>query len=115
MGKMRKPKPARRSAPPPKARAYDLEVCILSGQMTDSFVKKNRSICRTIRIRGDETLERLHEAIFDAFERFDQHMYEFQVGGKGPMDPRARRYVLPMALEVDLDDRPAGVVTTTTL
>lgn len=37
--------------------------------------------------------------IFDAFDREEEHMYEFQPAGKGPMDPKARRYVLPMAME----------------
>src|SRR5207253_10644577 len=72
---------------------YTLDVFIISGQMTRSFIKKNRVICRTIQIRGDQTLKDLHQAIFDAFDREDEHMYEFQVGGKGPMDPKARRYV----------------------
>ena len=57
-------------------------------------MKKNRVISRTIQIRGDQTLEDLHHAIFYAFGREDEHMYEFQVGGKGPMDPKARRYTL---------------------
>jgi hypothetical protein len=47
---------------------------------------------RTLEIRGNQTLEELHTAIFKAFDRFDDHMYEFQVGGKGPNDPKARRY-----------------------
>ena len=71
-----------------------LEVYILSGPMSHEFIKKNEMICRTIQICGDQTLEDLHYAIFDAFDRWEEHMYEFQVGGKGPMDPKARRYVL---------------------
>ena len=43
-------------------------------------------------------------------------MYEFQFGGKAPMDPAARRYVLPVALEGADDDPPAaGRVDQTTL
>ena len=43
-------------------------------------------------------------------------MYEFQVGGKGPMDRRARRYVLPGALDEPFSGRkPAGDLTRTTL
>ena len=38
-------------------------------------------------IRGDQTLEDLHHAIFDALGREEEHMYEFQLGGTGPMDP----------------------------
>jgi hypothetical protein len=36
----------------------------------------SRSISRTIEIRGNQTLEDLHHAIFDAFDRFDEHMDE---------------------------------------
>jgi len=41
-------------------------------------------------------------------------MYEFQFG-KGPMDPKGARYVLPMALESEGDERPAGKVDETTI
>jgi hypothetical protein len=83
--------------------------------LDEPFVKENPVICRTIRIRGDQTLQDLHDAIFDAFDRFDEHMYEFQVGGKRPMDPKARRYVLPVAAEIDSGGRAAGTVDETTL
>ena len=61
--------------------------------MTPSFVKKNGTVCRTIEIGGGRTLSDLHDAIFEAFDREEEHLYEFQVGGKGPMDPEARRYM----------------------
>ena len=95
---------------------YTLEVFLLSGPITEKFAKKNPMISRTIQIRGDQTLEDLHHAIFDAFDRFDEHMYEFQFG-KGPMDPKALRYVLPNAFEMDMGDdkRPAGRVDQSTL
>ncbi len=73
---------------------FTLEVCIIGGPMTKKFIRKNKTICRTIQIRGDQTLEDLHYAIFKAFDREEEHMYEFQVGGKGPQDPKARRYGL---------------------
>ncbi|MCY3018169.1 MAG: hypothetical protein NTW87_03940 [Planctomycetota bacterium] len=95
-------------------RLFTLEVCIISGPMTEKFIKKNKVICRTIQIRGDQTLEALHRAIFDAFDREDQHMFEFQIGGKGPMDPKARRYVLPMAVDNPFGEEvPAGNVDET--
>ena len=75
---------------------YTLDVFIVSGPIARSFAKKNKVISRTIQIRGDQTLEELHHAIFSAFDREEEHMYEFQVGGKGPMDPQARRYVLDL-------------------
>ena len=78
-------------------RLYELEVALLSGPMTSAFIKKNPAVLRTIQIRSDQTLEDLHYAIFDAFGRDDEHLYEFQIGGEGPMDPNAKRYVTPMA------------------
>jgi hypothetical protein len=97
-------------------RLYTLEVFILEGPMTEDFIKKNPSVSRTIEIRGDQTLEQLHEAIFRALDRFDGHMYEFQFGA-GPHDPEGERYVLPMALEplFEGDPEPAGDVTQTTV
>src|SRR5207248_6036324 len=80
---------------------YELQVSIISGMITKDFAKKNPYLQRTIQIRGDQTLEDLHDAIFDAFDRSDAHMYEFQIGGKRPMDPKARRYVLPMTMTLD--------------
>jgi len=97
-------------------RLYTLDVFLVSGLVTETFARKNKRICRTIQIRGDQTLKVLHDAIFDAFDREDEHMYEFQAGGKGPMDPTARRYVLPMAMKDPFEEtRPAGSVTRTTI
>lgn len=95
---------------------YELEVALLSGPVTDAFSEKNPCVLRTIQIRGDQTLKKLHDAIFKAFDRFEEHMYEFQVGGKEVMDPKAHRYVLPMSMDDPFDDRqPAGDVTHTTI
>ena len=95
---------------------YTLDVFIISGPIAQSFVKKNKVISRTIQIRGDQTLEELHQAIFAAFDREEEHMYEFQIGGKGPMDPEARRYVLSMYdHEMGHEGRQAGAVDQTTI
>ncbi len=94
----------------PDSRLFTLEVCLFSGPVTDAFIEANPVVCRTIEIRADQTLRDLHEAIFDAFDREDEHMYEFQIGGTAPMDPNARRYVLPGAMDVPFDGRPAGSV-----
>ena len=97
-------------------RLFTLEACIISGPMTEAFVKKNKVISRTIQIRGAQSLEILHYAIFGAFGREDEHMYEFQVGGKGPMAPKARKYVLPMAMDDSFSGKkPAGDVTRTSI
>src|SRR5579864_1431902 len=95
---------------------YTLEVFLMSGPITQKFAKKNPVISRTIQMLGDQTLQDLHHAIFDAYGRWEEHMYEFQFG-KGPMDPKAPRYVLPHADDMDTSDdtRPAGRVDQTTI
>jgi Plasmid pRiA4b ORF-3-like protein len=87
---------------------YTVEVILISGPITDKFIKKNPAVTRTIEIRGDQTLEDLHHVIFKAFDRFDEHMYEFQMGGKGPGDPEAKRYGLS-----GLDNLTGDVAKTT--
>ena len=67
-------------------RLYTLEDFLLSGPIAEKFAKKNPVMSRTIQIRGDQTLEDLHHAIFDAFGRSDEHLYEFQFG-KGADGP----------------------------
>lgn len=95
---------------------YTLEVFIISGPVTRKYVKKNPVVSRTIEVRGDQTLEDLHHAIFKAFDREDEHMYEFQFSGKGPNDPKARRYGLSMPFEGGLQQvELPGDVTKTTL
>lgn len=79
--------------------------------MARRFVKKNRVISRTIQVRGDNTLDELHNVIFAAFNRSDEHAYEFQVGGKGPMDPKARRY----GPHEHGDSTMAGIVESTSI
>jgi hypothetical protein len=108
-GKARQPKAA------PGARVYTLGTFLLSGPISRNFAKKNPEVSRTILIRGDQTLEDLHHALFDAYGREEEHMYEFQLGGQGPMDPEAKRYVLPVAFEDPGGPAPAGRVDATTL
>jgi hypothetical protein len=92
---------------------YTLEVFIIGGPVTERFAKRNPVISRTIKIRGDQTLKDLHHAIFDAFGRWEEHMYEFQFG-KGPNDPKGKRYVLPNAMDMG-ERKTAGDVATTTV
>lgn len=99
-----------------QAQVYTLEVVIASGPVSERFARENPVIARTIEMRGDQTLAQLHRAIFAAFDRKDEHMYEFQVGGRGPMDPQARRYVLPVEMAGPFGDtKPAGEVGGTTI
>ncbi len=117
----RKAKSAQRkltsTSQPPSAEAlqalYVLEVALLSGPIAEKFVKKNPQIVRTIEIRGDQTLEDLHHIIFRAFDREEEHLYEFQLKGSGPGDPNADRYGLAMNSKDDFDSPIAGDVAKT--
>ena len=73
-GKLRLHKPTGHDKP----QFYTLEVFLNGGPITEKFAKKNPVVSRTIKMRGDQTLEELHHTIFDAFGRFDEHMYECQ-------------------------------------
>jgi hypothetical protein len=61
------------------SKLYTLVVYLIGGPVGGKF--EGQVISRTIQIRGDQTLERLHRAIFKAFDRFDQHLYEFILSG----------------------------------
>ena len=37
---------------------------------------------RTIEMKGSQTLDHLHNAIFDAFDFYDEHLYSFFMSGK---------------------------------
>jgi hypothetical protein len=89
-------------------KVYTLEVYIISGPMSEEFVKENQVILRKIEIRGDQTLEDLHIAIFDAFDREEEHLYEYQIGGKGPNDPQAVRYGKPDPFQNSQDLSKSG-------
>jgi hypothetical protein len=40
-------------------------------------LKGNRRVWRSILLRGDQTLNDLHEMIYLAFDRYDEHLYSF--------------------------------------
>jgi Plasmid pRiA4b ORF-3-like protein len=114
--KSAKIKSRRKKTVVPDKGLYTLEVCLVGGPVADEFLEKNPVVSRTIEIRADQTLAELHMAIFKAFDRAEQHMYEFQVGGKGPQDPTAQCYVVPMAMKDTFGgSKPAGDVTRTRL
>lgn len=85
--------PHRAPATPPgattPANLYVLSVFLHSGPTSEKFA--NKEISRVIEIRGDQTLEQLHQAIFQAYDRSDEHLYEFQLG-KRPFDPAGPNY-----------------------
>ena len=77
-------------ADPDAVRLSTLEVFLSDGPVSEKFARKNPAVSRTIPIRGDQTLEDLHHAVFVAFDREEEHMDEFQFG-TGPMDPDGPR------------------------
>jgi hypothetical protein len=82
------------------ANLYVFSVYLMRGPVSEKRVSK--VVSRVIEIRGDQTLEDLHQAIFDAFDRWDHHLYEFQLG-KRPFDPDGPTYGIP-----DPSDRKKG-------
>jgi hypothetical protein len=56
-------------------------------------LKGRRSIWRTVLLRGDQTLDDLHEVIFVAFDRYDEHLYSsiFQRRGVVAYLPTSRQ------------------------
>lgn len=71
-----------------------------------------KSIWRRIAIKGSQTLDDLHEIIFDAFDRYDEHLYSFFFPlATGKMNVRkiyheSVEYTSPNAFEYgDVDDQ----------
>jgi hypothetical protein len=113
---VRSKKAAAKEAKQDNVRLYTLDVFIIGGLVPIKFAMKKPAIFRTIQIRGDQTLDDLHQAIFAAFDRWDEHLYEFRFGNR-PMDPKVWRYVLPgeFQVEADWDNPPKGRVDDTTI
>ena len=63
----------------PPRRLYDLKVTLVSGPAHAGPIEGE--VSRTIQIRGDLKLSDLHGAVFDAFDREEEHMYEFVLDG----------------------------------
>ena len=84
----------RLAAPPvsPPANLYVVSVYLVNGPVSKKFA--NKEISRVIEIRGDQTLEQLHQAIFKAYDRWDNHLYQFQFG-KRPFDRDGPNYGAP--------------------
>lgn len=62
-------------------------------------------IWRKIAIRDDQTFDDLHHAIFEAFDRFDEHLYTFYHPKKPPRDKkRINRNALRDAQEYSCDE-----------
>jgi Plasmid pRiA4b ORF-3-like protein len=106
------------NSPPPKTKKlqqdpnaiYVLDVFIIDAPITEAFANANPIMSRRIEIQGSNTLQELHKIIFKAFDRSDEHMYEFQLSGSEPGDPKAQRYTLKSA-----SGKKAGEVSATTI
>src|SRR5262249_36186370 len=98
-----------------KVPLHSLRVGLVRGPNT-VVIDKKQAVSRTIQIRGDQTLEALHQAIVQAFERREDYSYEFQLDA-GPFHPEGKRYVLPGAYEISIEagNPAAGRVTETRL
>lgn len=89
---------------------YTLAVFLIGGPVTKEF--EGKEVSRTIQIKGSQTLEDLHRIIFKAFNRWEEHLYEFNLG-KGPYD-RSAIYSLPCEWDWG-EDKDLGDVRKTTI
>lgn len=94
--------PATPAAPP--ANLYVLSVFLMSGPISEKAVGK--MVLRVLEIRGDQTLAQLHDAIFQGFDRDEQHLYEFHLG-KRPFDPAGPNYGIPEGAAGEKEPRDA--------
>jgi hypothetical protein len=68
--------PAASSSPP--AKLCVLAIYLVGGPTGPKFAGKETS--RVIEIGGDQTLDQLHQAIFETYDRWETHAYEFHFG-----------------------------------
>ena len=94
---------------------YKLEVFLFKGPIPEAFALENPVISRSIDIRGDQTLHDLHSILFKAYDREEDHLYEFQIGGNGPNDPKARCYQRDTGQLKKMRQPLAGDTVTTTI
>ncbi len=78
-------------------------------------LKDQKSIWRLIEIRGDQTLDDLHQAIFSAFERDDEHLYSFYLPKPGTRGRArlagAREFTHPSCVDSFGDQKDASETT----
>ncbi len=83
------PFPLERRGPYPRLKAYTLRVYLVCGPWGRE--REGQEIFRTMKIRGDQTLEDLHYAILCAFEREQEDGYEFSFD-RGSLGPENVKY-----------------------
>lgn len=69
-------------------------------------LKYQPSIWRTIALPGDATLDELHEEIFQAFDRYDEHLYSFYIpriinGRRSKARDQRDEYTSPICYDPD--------------
>jgi hypothetical protein len=101
-------KPNDQSSTAKSDQVYTLKVFLMSGPVASD---EDEEISREIVLLGHHTLHDLHLAIFDAFERWEEHLYEFNLGSS-PQD-RSRLYFYDGGWGDD--DEDTGDPTTTIL
>lgn len=94
-----------------RRRVYVLEVMLTEGMVEDDFCEENPIISRTIEIPGHQTLEQLHRAIFKAFDREEDHLYEFQLSDTAIFPEK--RYV-PTEIQEE-EEEECGITEDTTI
>lgn len=109
---VKRPSPVSVAPAGPPANLYVVSVYLMGGPTTAEF--DNKQIRRVIEIRGDQTLEQLHQAIFQAYDRWEDHMYEFQFG-KRPYDPAGPNYGVPDSKPAKKGKKGENDARTTTL
>ncbi len=81
---------------------YRLKITLVSS----CWKSRYKGISRTIDMLSTATFEDLHNAIFDLFDRFDGHMWQFVFGAGSPWSGNAFLLVDPDAYAYDLDILP---------
>lgn len=94
-----------------RRRVYVLEVTLTEGMVEEEFCEENPIISRTIEIPGHQTLEQLHRAIFKAFDREEEHLYEFQLSDSAVFPEK--RYV-PAEIQEE-EDEECGITEDVTI
>lgn len=88
-----------------------MEVSLIEGIIEEEFADNNPIVSRTIEIEGHSSLKQLHKIIFSAFDREEDHLYEFHLGPESRFPNK--RYVLEQ-LEED-EEEECGIIEHTTI
>ena len=108
----KKAKPKAKPNPDPKtAQVYTFGVYLVGGPIDDHH--DDQEISRQIDVLGHQTLHDLHQAIFEAFDREEDHLYEFNLG-ESPQD-QSQLYFFQGPWGLDDDNDETGDPTATTI